>query len=486
MSSEAEDGGAAGAPGAENGDSSLKDPFLQAVAEALLPPSLELPDRVGSEGKFELREELGAGAMGRVFRARDLKLRRDVAIKFVLPVGGLSSGEMKALFRREARAVARLSHENIVRIFELDDSHDPPFIVMEHLEGRTLHDTLAQGRLSDAQVLDVMRQVSRGLSHAHRSGVFHRDLKPRNVFMCDGGTVKILDFGLAHLEQASTMRATWSSEASAPELPKAGTAAFMAPEQWRGEEIDARTDLWSAGVLLFRLLAGQLPYPTTEPGLLREQITSADAPPRVLDLRPDLPPGFGQVMARAMSKERRERYPNAEAFAADLEWLSRLLPTPGTRPGPPAPPRPSRSFWRERQLQNGLIHRVDENAEQVWKRMLLVFVQDASRAWGQVPEWLASRLGVDVNVLLFHPPLGSGEAMARAVTELGTALETRLSGVRHIVFFTHGDGLQLVRGLLARDAAAASGPGGAEEASRQARTFFRTRLLLHVSGALAT
>ncbi|HLL53470.1 MAG TPA: serine/threonine-protein kinase, partial [Myxococcaceae bacterium] len=227
-------------------DGDLSTSFLCKVIRAAPSCAFERPGagtRLGGRDgqRFEVLGESGDGGMGFVVKAWDEQLRRVVALKFMLPERGLSDSEL-SLIRQEARAVARLDDENIVRIFDVDEwtlsSSRPgiPFIVMEFLEGELLATLVRRGKVGLRRALELMGALLSGLEHAHAQGVIHRDLKPGNVFILKDGKVKLLDFGLAHF--------TAAQGGPTPGMPRGGTPAYMAPEQWRGDHAqDARTDL---------------------------------------------------------------------------------------------------------------------------------------------------------------------------------------------------------------------------------------------------
>src|SRR5215472_4821360 len=204
---------------------------------------------------YRLEERLGAGGMGVLYRATDLKLGRAVAIK-LLARHLVSDETAKARFVREARAASALDHPNIATIYEIGEEDGELFIAMALYEGETLKQRLKKSRLTVKEALDLLRQVSLGLEAAHRAGIVHRDIKPANLLMTSTGTVKILDFGVAKLvadSQAESM--THAGQAM-------GTVLYMSPEQLRGESVDARADLWSLGVVAYEMLAGVSPFQT--------------------------------------------------------------------------------------------------------------------------------------------------------------------------------------------------------------------------------
>lgn len=249
----------------EPGQGTTIDSVVRAVARArpIDPGALRAPavgDVVG--GEFELLEELGAGGMGVVFRARDRGLGREVAVKLLRGelAGAIGSDRLAAAVEREARATATLRHPAIVTLHRMGRDGDTVFLVLELLRGESLSARLKTGRLAIAETLRVAVQVAAGLAHAHAAGIVHRDIKPHNLFVCDDGTVKILDFGLAHLDDALTVDAPGLGHT----LSRAGTPGYMAPEQTAGARGDERSDRWSLGATIFEMLSGRLPGPGRE------------------------------------------------------------------------------------------------------------------------------------------------------------------------------------------------------------------------------
>ncbi len=312
-------------------EQSLEDSLLRAVAEPPLPLRLPTPGtRLGGPGadRFEIFEKLGGGSMGYVFRAWDGALQRTVALKFLRPRGTLPGGLVSSLLRQEARAIAQLDHEHIVRIFDVAEWDSPsweprvPFLVMEYLEGETLSSLLRRGRLGIRHALELMEGLTAGLAHAHARHVIHRDLKPRNIFLGRDGRVKLLDFGLAHFTPTPTASVL-------PHLPMAGTPWYMAPEQWRGAPQDARTDVWAAGVLLYEMLVGEPPYRATSVEEFREKVTAPEPVPSVLERLPELPEGVETLLAKALAKDPSARFPSAVELH---QRVSQLLLQLGSEP----------------------------------------------------------------------------------------------------------------------------------------------------------
>ncbi|MFE8599762.1 protein kinase [Archangium violaceum] len=309
-----------GAPRASRSASESGDSFLKEVLQ--VEPSSRMPvpgQRLGGpdDRRFEILEPMGRGGMGQVFRARDATLRREVALKFLLPRPGFEE-----LALAEARAVARLDHENIVRIFDVAEwSPTPgparvPFLVMECLEGESLVRLLERERPGLRRVLEILEAIAAGLTHAHERGIVHRDLKPGNVFLTREGTVKLLDFGLSHLA-VEPVRSKLQ--------PAGGTPAYMAPEQWRGEPQDVRTDIWAAGVVLYELLTGEPPFQGATMAELRERVTSPEPAPPVRVRHPEVPRRVAVLLATALAKEPARRFASALELRQEVRELRARL-----------------------------------------------------------------------------------------------------------------------------------------------------------------
>jgi adenylate cyclase len=277
-------------------------------------------------GAYELVGLLGTGGMGEVHRARDTRLGRDVALK-VLPEEVAASPERLARFEREARIVASLNHPNIVTLHSIEEAEGIRFLTMELVEGRSLADLLTPAGLPLAQVLDLMIPLADALSAAHEKGVVHRDLKPANVMVTPEGRVKVLDFGVAKLISADESTANLRSADASPPLSMAGeilgTVAYMAPEQIFGEAVDARTDIFSLGVLVFELLSGKRPFGGTSFWEMAAAIMR-DAPPALASIRDDVPDDLARIVDRCLEKQPERRFQTARELASETRALSRV------------------------------------------------------------------------------------------------------------------------------------------------------------------
>jgi serine/threonine protein kinase/tetratricopeptide (TPR) repeat protein len=271
-------------------------------------------------GNYRLIEKLGEGGMGVVWKARDLKLDRDVAVKF-LPEGAVDDPERRAFFEREAKAVAALSHPNIVTIFAVDEAEGTSFFTMELVDGQPLSRLVEPGGVALDRFLEIALPLAGAVAAAHARGIIHRDLKPQNIMIDGTGTLKILDFGLARiLLPLSRMLARDEGSTATLDADFAGTIAYMSPEQLRGLAVDHRTDLFSLGVVLFEWATGRLPFggktgPEKIAGALKEEPMSA------VDLNPRLPRSLDRILRHCLEKEPRYRMASARDLRDELETL---------------------------------------------------------------------------------------------------------------------------------------------------------------------
>jgi hypothetical protein len=267
-------------------------------------------ERVERIGRYEVIERVGRGGMGVLYRGRDPVLEREVAVKVMS--GDFSADEAaQARFFREARAAARLQHRNIVTIYEFAEDHGTPYIAMEFLRGRSLAARIAQEPpLTLVQKLDIVTQLCTGLHYAHEQGIVHRDVKPGNIWLMEDGTVKLLDFGIAKVA-ASTMTHSGSV---------LGSAAYMAPEQVAGREIDGRADVFAAGVVLYELLAGRKPFEGEAPTAVMMKIIKEEPPP-LRQFAPDIPAALANAVNKALQKDPDRRFMHAGDFGAELRLI---------------------------------------------------------------------------------------------------------------------------------------------------------------------
>ena len=268
-------------------------------------------------GHYRIIEKIGAGGMGVVYRARDERLERDVAIK-VLPAGALADEEMRKRFRREAMALSKLNHPNIAIIHDFNTERDVDFLAMEYISGVTLREKSLSGALPETEVISLGKQAAEALEAAHEQGIIHRDLKPGNIMVTPKGLLKVLDFGLAKLFQpAGTIDKTLTLTGS---QGLTGTLSYMAPEQLDGREVDARTDIHALGAILHELVTGKKPFPQETPSEIMHAIL--DKPPeRLRSPGAQISEGLERIIFKCLEKEPANRYASAKELLADLNQV---------------------------------------------------------------------------------------------------------------------------------------------------------------------
>jgi eukaryotic-like serine/threonine-protein kinase len=312
-------------------------------------------------GRYEILEELGRGAMGVVYKARDPLIDRTVAIKSVdLDTSVEEADAFERRFYREAKSAGRLNHLNIVTIHDVGRSGDSAYIAMEFLEGRSLREIIDSGVvLPQDQIADIAAQVADGLECAHRNGVVHRDIKPANIMLLDTGTVKITDFGIALLPKGSrTVAGVFGS-------PK-----YISPEQVVGKEADGRSDIFALGAVLYELLTGSPAFTASDLDAVLCQVISEE-PEAPSSRNRNIAPGFDQIVARAMAKHPDDRYPSAQEMAQDLRNFRNLEPPANTQ----AP----------RTMERRATRRQPSGTAQLIKEIAVPLVADASTVTPQPP-----------------------------------------------------------------------------------------------------
>jgi tetratricopeptide (TPR) repeat protein len=283
---------------------------------------------------YRVLEQIGAGGMGVVYRARDEQLERDVAIKVLSP-GLLADDAARKRFRKEALSLARLNHPNIAIVHEFGSQDGTDFLVTEYIPGITLDAKLGRGSLATKEVIDLSGQLMHGLTAAHEQGIVHHDLKPANLRLTPDGRLKILDFGLAQLAPHASEQGLTATLSKSQEVT--GTLPYMAPEQLRGEPTDARGDIWSAGAVLYEMASGKRPFPqSNSPLLINAILNQSPDPPRKID--GTIPPGLEQIILKALDKDPAHRYQTARELGVDLERLN-------TGTLPVAVPQPTVKKW---------------------------------------------------------------------------------------------------------------------------------------------
>ena len=296
-------------------------------------------------GPYEIHSSIGAGGMGEVFRARDTRLGRDVAIK-VLPASFSRDPDRLRRFAQECRAAAALNHPNILSIFDIGEEGEAPYVVSELLEGETLRDRLRTGPLSSRKAVDYARQIASGLAAAHDKGIVHRDLKPENLFVTNDGRVKILDFGLAKLTQPEA-----DSAGDAPTMQVAtdagtvmGTVGYMAPEQVRGKTADARSDIFAFGAILYEMLSGKRAFHGDSPADTMSAILKED-PPDLAETNRNISSALERIVRHCLEKNPVERFQSARDLAFNLDALSDISTSRAGIPALPIEREKTRRAW---------------------------------------------------------------------------------------------------------------------------------------------
>ncbi|HEX9163185.1 MAG TPA: serine/threonine-protein kinase, partial [Thermoanaerobaculia bacterium] len=284
-------------------------------------------------GPYRLAGLIGEGGMGAVYRARDTRLGRDVAIKILTNVT-LSDRERLVRFEQEARATGMLNHPNLLTIYDVGNADGTPYLVSELLQGENLRDRLNRGPLPPRKAAEIALLIAHGLGAAHEKGIVHRDLKPENIFLTRDGRVKILDFGIAKLT-AVGRDASFKQAATEPGMVM-GTVGYMSPEQVRGEEVDPRTDIFALGTILYEMLSGQRAFKRNSAIETLGSILKDD-PPDLLQVNPGIPTALDRLVRRCLEKDREQRFQSARDLAFNLETLSNFS-SAGTFSGASGPP----------------------------------------------------------------------------------------------------------------------------------------------------
>jgi serine/threonine protein kinase len=272
-------------------------------------------------GPYEIQSPLGAGGMGEVYRAIDVRLGRDVAVK-ILPAHLSSDSAARQRFEREAKTISGLNHPNICTLYDVGHQDGLDFIVMEYLAGETLETRLGRGALSLEQVLQYGSEIAHGLDKAHRNGITHRDLKPANIMLTKSG-VKLLDFGLAKsVTQPATLLTTATAATSLTQQGTIlGTYPYMSPEQVEGKELDARSDLFSLGAVLYEMVTRRRAFAGNTPLTIASAIVEKEPVP-ITTIVPSTPAAVEHVIRRCLAKDPEERWQAASDVARELEWLA--------------------------------------------------------------------------------------------------------------------------------------------------------------------
>lgn len=279
-------------------------------------------------GRYVIVDRIGAGSMGRVYKAHHVMMDRDVAIKIIAPEI-VSNEKVVSRFHREMKLVGRLDHPNVIRAFDADQNGQLCYIVMEYAPGLTLNHYLRKGGISPIEMVDYAAQAALGLAHAHDQGVVHRDVKPSNLLLTDDKRLKVLDLGLGVLMEADEMSAFATADGIA-----VGTVDYMSPEQACGRDVDGRSDLYGLGCSMYHLITGQLPFPGENPiERMGKRINGRHVP--ITDVRADVPKALVRVIDTLLAPKAQDRYQNATQAAEALMALKHPRPRATRSPEPP-------------------------------------------------------------------------------------------------------------------------------------------------------
>ena len=299
----------------------IEEPAFEVMAESLQNKQTEL---VGQTlGHYRVLEQLGAGGMGEVYLAEDARLGRKVALK-MLPADLTAEDERVRRFQQEARAASALNHPNIITIYEIVEMDSRHFMATEFIDGETLLERLKTGLMKIHDALDVAVQVASALCAAHQAGIVHRDIKPGNIMLRTDGIVKVLDFGLAMLSEQKNDDLEAATLVKTKQGTVMGTAHYMSPEQARGQKMDARTDIFSLGVVLYEMLTGRVPFGGQTMTDVLASILMLE-PPSLSQSAPDAPEELQRIVHHALRKDKEERYQTAAELLIDLKALKQEL-----------------------------------------------------------------------------------------------------------------------------------------------------------------
>jgi serine/threonine protein kinase len=319
-----------------------------------------------SFGHYKILDRIGAGGIGEVFRARDTRLGRTVAVK-VVAAEIADDPQRREPFLADARAATTLSHPNIAALYEIGEDHDRLFLVFEFVPGDTLARLIAGRAINPRRAVDHAVQVADALADAHAAGIVHGDIKPSNIIVTPKGNAKLLDFGLAAWTAGGAERTQAAAGAASGKETQPGRVAYMSPEQMLGERVDHRTDIFSLGIVMFEMLTGRLPFTATTGAALALQIVQAPAP-APSSTNSSLPVEFDPIVGKALAKSIDQRYESAVTLAAELRSVGAILDVRSDAAGP--------------EIVHGPIH-VPQRSSRRWLVRLLLLAALGAAAWWQ-------------------------------------------------------------------------------------------------------
>ena len=370
-------------------------------------------------GRYEIIGELGQGAMGIVYKAKDPLIDRIVAIKTIsLNLALEEKEEYEARFYQEAKAAGRLNHPNIVTIYDVGKSGDIAYIAMEFLQGRELRDILnEEPHLPIDQVLDIVVQVAQGLAYAHEYGIVHRDVKPANIMIVRDGHAKITDFGIARMASSAVRTQTGMV---------LGSPKYMSPEQVMGKQIDQRSDIFSLGVMLYEMLTGQVPFNGENVNAIMYQISNT-VPPPLNTLNPAVPDMLNFIVAKALAKAPDDRYRDAKEFADDLRACRDTVPRSGARGGAAKPPVTPSTLLPDA-IPMSMHKGIEAEEAKPVKTMSLSTVFDSSAATLRLAALTSSPEEVEELAKTLKMAKPTADALSRAAPPIPKAAQMSRSG----------------------------------------------------------
>ena len=378
-------------------------------------------------GQYEILAPIGAGGMGDVYRAKDQRLGREVAVK-VLPAGVAHNDDRLARFQREARAVVALNHQHIVTIFSVEEAGGVHFLTMELVVGQALDRLIPESGLPIGQIVEIASALANALTTAHEKRIMHRDLKPANVMIAHDGRVKVLDFGLAkEVGEAGLDDATRTSLGNTQAGVVMGTPAYMSPEQISGRPLDYRTDIFSLGVMLHEMATGKRPFAGNSSAELVSAILR-DAPPSVCETRADLPGDLARIVRRCLEKDARYRIQTARDVSNEFRDLARQTQQKAASPTSAQVPASSRAATSS--PTSAAHSRTDEG---FWVAVLPFKAQGASPDLAALAEGLTEDIVTGMSRFSYFRVIARGSTLSYANKAIDLRVAGKELGARYVM-----------------------------------------------------